>query len=226
MGDNMYILKLKGLKQQLQSAGLSERERYQYLLGWMVLGAVAGLGAIARQQGFWPSLDIVVAGVISIASVWYAYRRNGAEEGTAFLDRFMSLGFVISIRQVIIIGAMMFLHQEISYLLSFLGYGEALDEGSFDWIGSVLNMVPALYFLWAIGRHMADIRGTPYVISRTAGIITGTGAPVDDRSSRRLERFVEAVVQRETAEAQGVRMVGAGTARPKRRIIRRRSARR
>jgi len=223
----MYIITLKGLKQQLEATGLTERERYHYLLGWMVLGAVAGTGAIVRQQGFWPSLDIVVAGVISVAAVWYAYRRNGGPDGSSFLDRFMSLGFVVSIRQIIIGLAMLFLHQEISYLLSFLGYGEALDEGSFDWIGSILNLVPCLYFLWALGRHMLDVSRAAVALPARPGILTGTrGAPAGEQSSRRLERFVEAVVRRETAEASDIQVIGRKAPRPKTRIIRKRSARR
>jgi hypothetical protein len=222
----MYILTLKGLKQQLEATGLAERDRYHYLMGWMVLGAVLGTAAIMRQQGFWPGLDIVVAGILSVISVWYAYSRNGGPDGSAFLDRFMSLGFVISIRQVFLGIAMLILHQEISYLLSFLGYSAALDEGAFDWIGSILSLVPNLYFIWAIGRHMRDVSRAAVALPARPGILTGVrGVPAGEQSSRRLERFVEAVVQRETAEAPGIRVIGRKAPRTKPRIIGRRSSR-
>ena len=221
----MYFLRLKPLKEELISQGLAEKERFKYLLALMIL-MVLSLGSGSRIGD--PFRGLLVLGVllITILGVWYAYHRNGGRSGTALLDRYISMGWIVRFRVRL---AMMILVPLLFHFTLIQRLGEYLDYFAFTIVsffprefyyadsgqGGLLVfffLIAECYIALSIGKHIAEVRqgtevglapfGSPYSppapMSTPPGLLTPPGEV--SPQSRQLERFVETVVQRKLAD--------------------------
>src|SRR5690348_2037013 len=115
----MYFLRLARLKDHLVRTGLSERERFLYLLAQALLALWAGGAETASS-----SLARFGLAVITVAGLYYAYRLNGGAEGRGVLDRFISISLVVNLRVLLVLLVLMgILHATI-----FEGVVESLDD--------------------------------------------------------------------------------------------------
>ncbi len=186
----MYFLRIKPLKNELISQGLVEKERFKYLMAWMIMiGLATGPGSHINGA----SRFLLIFGVvlITILGVWYAYHRNGGQSGTALLDRYFSLGWVINLRVMLLL---LFVFPLVFHLPFIRRIAEYLDYISFNFTslfsqesyygdggsGSlfVLTVLMAeVYIAWAIGRHIGDVRQ-----ASETGFIPATAATPPVRS--------------------------------------------
>src|SRR5262245_50726780 len=93
----MYWIRVAPLKHDLAGPGLTERERFKYLLAWTI---ASGFGTRLIHAEPTPR-DYAAQGfalVLGVVTVWNAYRSNGGKDGRALLDRFLSLSWVVSLR--------------------------------------------------------------------------------------------------------------------------------
>lgn len=210
----MYWLRIKPLKEDLINRRLTERERFKYLLAWELASVI-----VAVMWAFSPSPMGGLEGAIAVAAVglgvWYAYYRNGGSRGNGLLERYLSLGWVLSIRIVI---ARTIVSYILLRVLAPFGIDHYEDE-SLPGIEAFLSLVFGGYFIWAIGRHIRDVHEAV-----DAGLFTAPSvappstvaqppvppAGLDSQTAQGLQRFVETVVQREMAA--GPKDIDAGTA--------------
>ncbi len=197
----MYWIRLAPLKRDLAGPGLTERQRFAYVLATALASALGALG----QDGP-PDIRVYGARIavifLTFLTVWNAYRCNGGRNGTAFLDRFFSLGWVISLRT----GIVVFIAQNIvPYALTMVGFAGPDDDASPTSLSLGLTLLGVTYIAWVLGYHIRDVAGAA-IPSPVAAAAHG---------AQRLERFVESVALREAAGASPI-VAGATTRRPRR----------
>lgn len=221
----VYFLRLKPLKEELIGQGLAEKERFKYLMAWMLLVGISS-GTVSRIGDPFRSLLMMGLLLITILGVWYAYRRNGGQAGGALLDRYISIGWVVRLRVAL---AMRILVPLLFHFTFIQRLGEYLDYFAFTMAsffpgelyyadggqGGLLVfflLIAECYIALSIGKHLAEVRqGTeggltpfdsphspPASMSTPPGLLTPPGEV--SPQSRQLERFVETVIQRKFAD--------------------------
>ncbi|HSV54861.1 MAG TPA: hypothetical protein VLJ57_22250 [Burkholderiaceae bacterium] len=152
----MYFWRIDKLKQDLVSAPLSERHGLYYLLISMPMAAAVSL--FPAEAAHAP--DYVGAALdwaITVAGLLYAFVRNGGDAGRHFVQRFLAIGIVTTIRWVATIGpALIVVVVAYAYLL------KRTNEEAFALFYGL--WWPAEIFLWwQVGRHIRDVARAHYV---------------------------------------------------------------
>ena len=94
----MYFVRTQPLKDKLRSRSLSDREALPYLL--VFSGLTALVGSVPLIEGFnrWDFASATLSVVFAIAGVVYSYKCNGGREGFDLIQKYVVLGWVVSIR--------------------------------------------------------------------------------------------------------------------------------
>jgi len=186
----MYFYRLKALKEELAGQGLTEKERLKYLLVWF-LPQVLALFSSRETGDFWSLIGGLFVAGIEIAGVLYAWRRNGGTEGRAFLDRYLSISWVVSLRTISVVFFLMFIGMQ---LLGLTGQAESLEE--------IHPLLPMLsmglvvgYIALSVGRSVGEVR-----VSSEARMDSAPPVP-PEQSIERLDKLVESIVLREAETA-------------------------
>lgn len=222
----MYFLRVQPLKQQLAHEGLSEPDRFRYLMAWMILVALASVSAVAVSRS-----TAVLLFVITVAGVVWAWRRNGGRDGHGIFDRYFSIGFVVNLRVMLVMLAVVAVADMIpalrdtmdstATLFGYFGGGGYEDEAAGQPWTELAGILAEAWIAWSIGRHIGQVRaetapaygsGLPAAGAApptpTAALIPPTGP------SRSVDRLVDRVMQSE---------IQAGTAvtAPRRKAVKR-----
>lgn len=186
----MYFFRIKPLKEELAGPGLIEKERLKYLLIWFVPQTLA-LFTSRDSEDFWGFIGGFFIAGIELAGVLYAWRKNGGSEGRAFLDRYLSISWVVTVRTLIFVFALIAIPMMI---LGAIGQSESLDE--LHPILSILSMGLMVGFIaYSVGRHIAEVR-------QSADARMASAPPVSpEQSIERLDKLVESIVHREVETA-------------------------
>ena len=208
----MYFFRLKPLKEQLAGPGFTEKERLKYLLVWFIPQVVALFSS--RESGdFWALIGGLLLAAIELGGVLYAWRRNGGSEGRSFLDRYLSISWVVSLRTLAIVFGILFVAIQ---LLGIIGQAESLED--------IHPLLPVFsmglmvgYIALTVGRHIGEVR-------QSADARLASAPPVSpEQSIERLDKLVESIVHREVETAvRGTRPRRTSAARKKRKTPRRR----
>lgn len=106
-----------------------------------------------ENQNIWDYIESISKIVIVLLGTIYIYRANGGENGSDFLGRYFSIGFVINIRLLLLLVPMSFA------LLFYYIYAFPEDE---EIPSTALDVLPFLlwYLLlfWRVGKHVRDVR--------------------------------------------------------------------
>jgi len=97
----MYFIDLQGLKRELTTTGLREREKLEYLVALAFAYALAFTQAGFRGAEPWSVAGWLmwIAGLlITIGGLLVCFRRNGGNSGQQFLERYLSVGWVLGMR--------------------------------------------------------------------------------------------------------------------------------
>lgn len=182
----MYFFSLKPLKNDLAGIGLAEKDRFQYLLGWMFAGGLGLYGA--REGGTTETVTATLMMLISLFGLWLAWKRNGRTEGRNFLDRFLSIGWVITFRTTVFFGLAAGIFTAILDVTGFMD----LFEQYLPYISLLAQVALSSYIMLSIAGHTGEVR-------RMADQSSSEATPA--QTAERLEKFVETVVRREMASA-------------------------
>ncbi len=207
----MYFLRLDPLKVLLVRDGLSERQRFLYLLCQAFLYSLT----IGSNETMSPPAKGLVM-IITLLGVAYAYHRNGGAAGRGLLDRYISVSLVVNLRVLIvliILSALLHIPQQ-------LGLMESFEEGLGAWFGlfggngvsglwDLLTLGAEGWVAWSVARHIGEVRlaadgGAPLAGAPAAPLLASAAAPART-SSADLDRFVETVTQRELADRMAPR---------------------
>jgi len=97
----MYFWKIESLKNDIRSNKLSERDRFNYALIYIVLNALSlELMSYSGYEigNYWDSFNSISNILIVIVGTIFAFKENGGREGNDFLGRYFSINFVMLIR--------------------------------------------------------------------------------------------------------------------------------
>lgn len=207
----MYFFRLKPLKEELAGTGLPEKERMKYLLAFFFLFTMASfLGSNEPTIINYASCAVML--ILLITGFLYAFKRNGGNQGHSFLERYLSISWVVNIRVGII---MLFIAGFLGTGLSILGFIDPMEEEGGQGLLLLVMIIGETFMVWNIGKHVGEVR--------TAAETRLVNIPVvsPEQSIERLDKLVESIVHREVETA----VRGARPRRKKRPITRRVSRR-
>ncbi len=152
----MYFLRMNALKQDLARELPSQRDQCGYALAtallytvWLVPMASDGPGPLVD----WVIYAVELVGVI--AGTVYVYRANGGDAGRDFAVRYLSLGWVTSVRFIV---GLILCVVPAAIVLEFAG----IPEEAMDWLFGIALTLWVVLFYWRFGAHMRDVaRSTP-----------------------------------------------------------------
>jgi len=147
----MYFVKYQPLKEKLSSRTLSEREALPYLV---VFTALTALTVAVPLYENYNTLDGIAAGfsvLIAIFGILFAYKQNGENEGFDLIQKYVVLGWVTTIR-FLIVGIP-------------LGIGVAIAAGALGFSMEETNGIDLAFWIgfeallyYRIGIHIRDTR--------------------------------------------------------------------
>jgi hypothetical protein len=148
----MEIVNIKRLKATLQQGELPARETAKYAAAQGALLSLAFIPSPAPEPVDW---GFVAFPLLTLAGVFYCYRRNGGDTGTRFAERYLAIGWVIGWRVALVLGA----------LLVVSVAGSLLATGKVQWLenprladamtAATLATMALIY--WRMGHHMAQV---------------------------------------------------------------------
>lgn len=150
----MYFVRYDPLKEKLRSRTLSDREALPYLMVFSVLSMLTFVLPMCGEFNTWDWIDGGLSVLLVIGGVFYAYVRNGADQGFDFIQKYTVLGWVTVVRCVLVFMPIVIVTYIVADLLSLT----TEETGWFDvFVGAIFQVI--LY--QRISRHIADTRLAP-----------------------------------------------------------------
>lgn len=148
----MYFVRYQPLKAKLRAGTVSDREALPYLMVFLGLQELALALPMAEGMNVWDGIEFVATICTLLGGLWYAYLKNGGAEGFDLITKFVVLGWVVTVRFVLVV---------VPLMCVFIIVGEAtglvvLDaEGPAD---AIFLLVLDVVYYQRIGRHIGDTR--------------------------------------------------------------------
>ena len=93
----MYFFNVNELKQSLINEPLSQTETFKYLLAYLIIISISQLVPSEQKSG-WDYFIFGIQTLITIFGTYYAFKANNKNNGKYFLQRYLSLNFVLQLR--------------------------------------------------------------------------------------------------------------------------------
>lgn len=142
----MYFWRVEELKTVLATRPMSDREALPYLIAFVALSGAAAGGPPLETFNFWDWLQVGWSVALALVGTVSIYRRNGGERGQQFLQRYLALGWVVSIRWVLFLIPLLVLYA--------VGMGDAGETTASDAL--FFAAIEAVLY-WRIGWHIHDL---------------------------------------------------------------------
>lgn len=142
----MYFWKIDNLKKDLIKKPLSEKEQFKYLIATIILFNLALATNLLMENSIWNIYSVIISGIVDIFGMFFLYRINGGSNGKYFLQRLLSLGWVIGIRWTVLILL------PINIIVFNLGVPE--DTAVFS---LVIDNLTYLVYLWMLGKNIKEV---------------------------------------------------------------------
>jgi len=188
----MYWFHLGKLKEELAGPGIPEKDRKNYLLALMLTYSAMNLLGM-REAGFWEISAGIVEVILMAVSVLLAWKSNGKSSGRDFLDRYLSILWVVYLRVLIVVQVLGIFGMLVTQLTGFSG----MLEDYVAEINAAINVLAGLYVTFAVAKHVGQVHAVESSPREPDAVPTA-------QTAERLEKFVETVVKRELAAAPGV----------------------
>jgi hypothetical protein len=146
----MYFWQIEKLKSLLVSRPLSEREVLHYAMWSSAL--VYLISSYPRtMNGIWDMAGAILGLVITVLGTIFIYRQNGGASGQHFLQRYVAIGWVVSIRWFVfvLVAAVLF-----GALLSMAGVSVT---GQTTWQEFIFSAVMEVILFRNIGLHVRSV---------------------------------------------------------------------
>lgn len=145
----MYFWRIEQLKDQLIARPLSDREALPYLL--VFVGLTAAIGFIPGESlNVWDHVGTTLSVILTILGTLWVYRQNGGAAGHFFLQRYLTVGWVIGIRWVVGLFAIFF---PLYFVLSLL----SIESDVSTWYDTAIIAAAELVMYWRIGSHVEHV---------------------------------------------------------------------
>ena len=146
----MYFWNIRQLKTELQKKSLSESESFKYLFVTIATYSIAFIPSY--EKNIWDIYSATTTAIITTIGLYYAYRCNKGKNGSNFLQKYLSLSWVVGIRWLVFVLLPLFIALFIAIVL-FVPYASeqttAIDM-------SIINIAYLIYF-WMLGKHMKEV---------------------------------------------------------------------
>jgi hypothetical protein len=162
----MYFWRIEELKAQMATRPLSTREELPYLVAWAALTSIAMTLQYVWEANLWDYLGGVWSVVLAVIGTIYIYQCNGGADGQFFLQRYFAIGWVVSLRWLVVLLILAAIYIPVLDFLNVLQ-----DETT--WHESLILAIFETIILLRIGHHVRD------VATRSSSQIT---APADGPS--------------------------------------------
>jgi hypothetical protein len=154
----MYFWSIHRLKSKLAARSLTAREELPYVLVFFTLLAVsANSSALFTQPSapnLWDHLSASWSIVLGVAGTIYVYRQNGGPNGQYFLQRYLVIGWVVTVRWLAwVMPAGIFCYSM---------QGD-LEIEQANWHEFLFFGTCEVFLYWRTGHHIADLHQTPSV---------------------------------------------------------------
>ncbi len=154
----MYFWKIEALKEDIKSNKFTEKDRFVYGLIYIVLCA-AGMEAMIRlpieSPNIWDTIGSLGNILIPLIGTIIAYRSNGGATGKDFLGRYFSIGFVVSIRFLVLLIPMC------AALVAYYIYAFPDEEPIVSTpVDILLFTIWYAFLFWRISKHVSDIKNS------------------------------------------------------------------
>jgi uncharacterized protein (TIGR02246 family) len=164
----MYFWRIEALKDQLRQGPLAQRYAFAYVfIAFLLLEAVLGVPGLWNTE---LAPDTPWAWVTYIASVAFfgggtyaAYRANGGANGLDFAARYLALGWVLTVRLVVLAFLPLLLVAMVVLVVMAVAQTDpasvaiASDDLSSDWIVELVSVAFIAVFYWRLVHHFQDV---------------------------------------------------------------------
>lgn len=141
----MYFWRIRELKSKLAHGPLSEREVLPYLVVFAAIAYIAPFFP-AESMNLWDYLGASWAVALAVGGTIYAFHRNGGRAGANFVQRYLAIGWVVSVRWIVFLMAL------------FAAYVFLVDAPrETTWHEALLFGVAELVLWERIAHHIADL---------------------------------------------------------------------
>lgn len=149
----MYFWRIEKLKAHMIQQPLTEREVLPYLLASSILLAVCL--AVFRHlpvSGLWDDYSSAFNILLAAFGTYYIYLQNQGTHGEHILQRYIVLGWVVSIRWLVgfLLGSIILMIGLTIAGLSPLGESSQI-------INAIYEALASLVLYWLIGHHVRDV---------------------------------------------------------------------
>jgi hypothetical protein len=145
----MYFWRIENLKDRLATRPFSERETLPYLVVFVVL--CTAVACIPQPiKNIWDVLEATWSILLAAAGTIYIYRKNGVAGGQNFLQRYLAVSWVVTIRWVVI-----FAVAAIAFYATLEAMG--LPTETTHWYDFLFVAVAEVVVYWRIGFHIGDL---------------------------------------------------------------------
>jgi len=153
----MYFWKIDSLAQDLKNGSLPQSERFKYLLATLIIYAVVIELSVLFDEPttIWHIVQSTFIVAITIAGTIYCYFVNRRGDNQEFIDRFVCLGWVVSVRITLLFLAIYSLYLFAGYTLGGEAFEKFAETTNFVDVGFTLLMCGLCY--WLIGRHIEKV---------------------------------------------------------------------
>ena len=169
----MYFIKYQPLKRKLKERTLSDREAVVYLvvytfflgLAFVIPTGITDECSDADLAAWDDEVFSLVFVCIPIAGVYYVYVANGGKSGFDLIQKYVVLGWVVSIRFLIV-----FLPLSVATIVvSAQVFGDGCEDRIRYIPQYVLSTIGEVVYFQRLGRHIRDTRNTAIESGRHEG---------------------------------------------------------
>lgn len=149
----MYFINVEALKQQLREKRFNQMHAVSYLVALCVLWYLP-LGLLGDGTTLWDSASFWASLVIMVGGTMMAYKVNGGAQGEQFLERFLSLSWVMLWRVL----PLLVLLGWIAVILRTMTYGDNYYQ--LTAFGFTFSVVAELLYYQRIYSHLRQLNAT------------------------------------------------------------------
>jgi len=147
----MYFWKINKLKEDLKSNSVSNKDIFKYYLVLVIAYLVLPILKWSGTNLWDRALDVQLL-VISVAGTTYCYIMNGGKRGPKFIERLVSLTWVLTIRMVVIILPILIL---IYIMLSIIIFKAGNPQST--WLDLIFELLFFAIFYMKLGREIKNV---------------------------------------------------------------------
>ena len=164
----MYFSRIETLKDLLRAGPLPQRYAFAYVfIAFFLVELFFGLPALWNTDPLpatvWSWVAYVLTLTLFAAGTHAAYRANGGNDGLDFAARYLALGWVLTLRLLVLVFLPLLLVAFIAVMVWVISQADVAaadtlsDDWGPEWIGEAVTIVFLAIFYWRLARHFRDV---------------------------------------------------------------------